>query len=267
MPKSRTASKPRETSWSDLVKSAWNGYMQNKNILVPLALPVLFSLIFSLFQYGSPFVASLGGFGAAIFVILFLVMIPVSIYASGAAISIVKDSIRGKARLADAWKTANRKFWSLLGASLLAGLIFAAIYFVGLLIPIVLMVISALAGNSLLLIVSLAWTAIGFIVLLIVSIFLGFTSYAVMISDAKAVEGLRTSWNFVKKNFWSVIILYIITFLIVLPILIASFASGFVAVRYPGYQLPVTLLSVLVTWLVSPFLLMLSGYFYMQRKK
>ncbi len=267
MPKSGTAPRPKETSWSDLVKSAWNGYMQNKNILVPLAIPTLFSLLLTVFQL-EEFALSIGAAGAfAAFILIIAIFIPLSIYASGAAISIVKDSIRGRARLADAWRTAGRKFWSLLGASLLAGLIFAAVYFVGLLMPIVLMVVSASAGNSLLLIASLAWMAIGFIALVIVSIFLGFTSYAVIISDTKAVEGLRTSWSLVKKNFWSVIILYILTFLIMLPIFIASFASGFVAVRYPGYQFPITLLSVLVTWLITPLLLMLSGYFYMQRKK
>lgn len=267
MPKSKNGAKPKTGDWSGLIGAAWNGYMRNKLILVPLALPALFSLIVSLFQYGEYFDASLGASGIALFVAFFLILIPVSLYSSIAAISIVKDSWKGKAKLANAWKTANKKFWSVLGASLLMVLLFFAVYFIGIAVPVILMLASLFAKTALIMIVSLIWMLIGLVALIALSILLGFTSYAVIISDAKAVEGLRTSWNFVRKNFWSTIILLIINFLISLPILVAAFATGISSALYPDYQLSIILLEVLVSWLISPFLIMMSGYFYMQRKK
>jgi hypothetical protein len=259
--------KPKTGDWSGLISAAWNGYMRNKSMLVPIALPALFSLIIALFQYGGYFAAPLGAGGIAAFAILVIVMIPVSLYASAAAISIVKDSWKGKAALCNAWKTANKKFWSVLGASLLVMLLFFAAYFIGIAVPVILMLVSLFAKSALVMIISLIWMLIGFIALIALSILLGFTVYAVIISDLGAVEGLKASWNFVRKNFWPTIVLLLINFLIGLPIIVAAFASGISAALYPDYQFYIILLEVLVSWLISPFLLMMSGYFYMQRKK
>lgn len=261
---------PKINGWSGLIKSAWKGYMQNKSILVPSAIPAIMSFILLVLQAGkySQLITMFGsmGFIVPLFIILAATIL-VSLYAASASISIVKDSWKKKATLGNAWKTANRKFRSILGAFLLSVMVFLAVYLVGIGIPIVLMIVSAFAKNLAVIIFSLIWAVIGLIAVIAVSILLSFTNYAIIISDTKTFDGLKASWNFVGKNFWSVVALFVIVSIINIPLMLLGFASGLASVFYPEYEIPFLVVQTVAVWLVSPIFLMMFGYFYMQRKK
>jgi membrane-anchored glycerophosphoryl diester phosphodiesterase (GDPDase) len=120
--------------------------------------------------------------------------------------SMVKDRIEKKElNFKDSFLFAYHKFWSLLGASLLAMVIIFAIVF-AITIPL------ALTEN-------LTAITIGVIAMIIVifliSVFFYYILPAIIMDDLKAIAGFKKSWGVGRKNYLFTLLIYLIPSLII----------------------------------------------------
>lgn len=232
-------------SWSQLLNAAKHDYKKNSFILVPALVTVILSIIFQPFagaQQVYPFFA------------LLLVSVLAGVYIKAGMLEIVGKSSKGKASLKDCWKTANKKFFSLLGAEIIIGVIIGFIILSG---------IVAIRYNVFGSAIEIILIGTYGLLFATAALFLSFTSYAVVLSDKKAVAGLRESAKFVQRNFSSVIIFFIIMTALLTPVMLSVLwlQTGTLNSTLS------TFLASMIMWLAMPYFLFLQGYFYLAKKK
>lgn len=233
------------SSWKQLLSAALHGYKKNSFILIPALVTILLSVFIqpfsgkNVFQYQYPFLTIL------------IISVLIGIYIKAGMLGIVGKSWKGRAILSDCWKTANKKFFSLLGAEIIA---------IGIIGSIIIAGISSVSFVPSLLIIYGA-------VFVIAALFLSFTSYAVVLSGLQALEGIKESIRFVRKNFFSVVLFFIILFALLAPIMLAVLALEFASTANLIDKTVSTFLISVTMWLVAPYFIFLQGYFYLAKKK
>lgn len=226
------------TGWASLLSVSYQGYKKNPFILIPALIPILFSI----------FLNAIENLGVYAFFVFMVISFLIGIYVKAGMLGIVKGSWRRKSSLKEFWKTANKKFFNLLGAETVV------ITIVGLII------LGAWTFAPLSSLLTLFY-GIGFAVAVL---FLSFTSYAIILSDLKALDGIKESVRFVRKNFFRVILFFIIVFLLILPV-IATVSALKVSAPLIG-NVSSSFLRSVIMWVVSPYFLFLQAYFYLAKK-
>ncbi len=234
-------------SWQQLLAAAMQGYRKNSIILVPALVTVILSILFQPLSGGTalqayPFLAAL------------IISVLAGVYIKAGMLGIVGKSWKGKASLKECWRSANRKFFSLLGAEILILGILGSILLAGLV---------AVLYNSFGSVVESILIGIYGVMFLVAALFLSFTSYAVILSDKKALAGARESAKFVQKNLASVVIFFVIMAVLLAPIMISVLFLQAGALN----KTVSTFLASLIMWLATPYFVFLQGYFYLAKKK
>jgi len=186
--------------------------------------------------------------------IMFIIGFLISVVLNGGFVRMLYEGLRRKTKFEVMLKTAKEKFWTILGANLIVLLIFLLIITV-LLAPLTLLVsISNLSfqGYSFLFLVAVFSTIIlGIIVLVFVSIFFVFVNQAIVIDNLKAFQAVKKSFEVSKKNFLSVLFLFLIFFI---------FNNGL----YNVFSIVGSIITFFVT---SPLLLLCYTAFYVDKRK
>lgn len=238
-----TTKKIKFKSWSELLSKAFQAYKKNSFILIPALIPIIFSVFIETFTEIS-----------SLFYTLLLFLIVVGIYIKAGMLGIVKESLKLKSSLKTFFKTANKKYISLLVADLIvAGIIFLFIFSLG--IPLLANLYYNMNGILIFL------SGIILAVIVLICLHLSFTSYAVILSDLKAIQGIKESIMFVKKNFLKVILFYVIVFLLMIPIISAISLIKL----YSSLEVSIFLSNIII-WLITPYFMFLQGYFYLSKK-
>ena len=158
-----------------------------------------------------------GWYLLSVFVLIIIVLV-IGILVYGMYSSMVKDHLEKKELdLKASFLFACHKFWSLLGALLLAGLI------MGIVSDIIGFVVSFIPTSSISADVQptiMAGSIITFFLISLITVFFYYIPPAIIMDDLKAVDGFQRSCEFGKKN-------YLFTFLVsLLPILIGGAIYG-----------------------------------------
>ena len=149
-----------------------------------------------------------GWYLLSIFVLVILIFV-VSILVYGMYPSMVKDHIEKKElNLKTSFLFACHKFWSLLGASLLAILIIF-----GICLAISFAVIVPLTLSNIPIATTIG-TIIMMIVMSLIIVFFYYIPPAIIMDDLKAVAGFGRSWEAGKKNYLFTLLIYLIPSLI-----------------------------------------------------
>lgn len=235
--------KPKIKSWSELLLKSLKNYKRNSFILIPALIPVIFFIFLETFAEFTN-----------LFLILFVTMLFIGIYVKAGMLGIVRESLNKTSSLKTFFNTANKKFPSLLAADLIVGgILLILISLVA--IPLVAKMYYGMDG--LLLIISV----ISLIISVTICLFLSFTSYAVVLSDLKAIQGIKESIKFVRRNFIKVILFYIIVFVLIIPVI-----SLLGLINLYTSQITKIFLTNLIVWLITPYFMFLQGYFYLSKR-
>ncbi|MGC9444548.1 MAG: hypothetical protein ACP5E9_06435 [Candidatus Methanospirareceae archaeon] len=171
-------------------------------------------------QLSAPLMASAGLLLGAILVTVILMLLINSFFNAGAIGMAQVAAKTGHTSLADMLDYGRRKFLSLFGVSLLIALIeFAGLVF---LIPGLISVISSAesSGSPFDPASMGAWALFGIgmvlllLYMLIISIILAVPPYAVVISDLRAIEGLKTGFRFFMEHKLDVFLLWVVVLVI-----------------------------------------------------
>lgn len=248
----------RIKGWGALLQAAYQGYKKNTFILIPALVPVILSIFVQAISLSGVADSSQGFLASAIiFILMAAVVFLAGIYISAGMLGIVRSSIKnksGKSSMAAFWKAAKTKFLSLLGAYIIA----YAIIFSIILAAMISLIFNPLGSTVELFIVLIYLVLVVFTVLLV-----SFASYAVVLADLKAVPALRESSEFVKRNFFSVIILLLITIVLIAAAIFLATAVAALAAN----EMVVNFTVNLVVWLITPYILFLFSYFYASKTK
>ncbi|MBN1455170.1 MAG: hypothetical protein JW945_02805 [Methanomicrobia archaeon] len=171
-------------------------------------------------QLSTPLMASAGVLLGAVLVTVILMLLINSFFSAGAIGMASVATKTGHTSLSDMLDYGRRKFLSLLGVSVLIALIqLAGLVF---LIPGLISFASSseIAGNPFDLSNIAAWALFGIglllliLYMLIISIVLAIPPYAVVISDLRAIEGIKTGFRFFMEHKLDVFLLWLIVLVI-----------------------------------------------------
>lgn len=141
----------------------------------------------------------------------------ISIELSAGLIGVYRDALKGKADLKTMFSVAKEKFWTILGANLLAGLLVTGIFVLTLLPGILLVNISSL---------SIVLFILGLITAILLSLLFSLVNQAIVVDNEKAVNSIKKSYFVVRKNYLEllglIIILVVISFVLSLIPLIGK---------------------------------------------
>lgn len=188
----------------DVVSKSTDLLVAHPSIILISVLPAIPALLFDIFAGSSLFLAAISGLISGI----------LSIIASGAYAPVVKEALAGQhLTIGEALGHAYRRFWSLLAAGILVGII-VFLGFIALIVP----------G-----IIFLTWYA--------------YTTPAIMLENKGALEGMSASKAFGRDKKWSTFLLFLVFLLVyaVVEIISVIFSLG------GGGQVVQTLLNIPLT--------------------
>jgi hypothetical protein len=182
-----------------------------------------------------------------------MVVLVVSVLIYGMYPSMVKDRIEKKElNFKRSFLFAYHKFWSLLGATLLAVVILMAIM-VAIIMPL------AFIGSPIAIAIGII---VGIAVIFLISVLFYYITPAIIMDDLKALAGFRKSWETGKKNYLFTLLILLIPSLIIgvlygLPIgLPISLGLG------TGYLLGLMIPCAVITIFVSTWMYIIMAYTY-----
>ncbi len=207
-------------AWKAYTKNFWQVVGATVLLLVLVAgvvlvgvVPLLFSGLLTIsevltaaqFQLSTGLVASIFIFFAAIIAAMIL-----SVALGGGLVAVYADALRGKAKFQTMFSVARKKFFRILGANALAGLIIIGIYIMAFALSAAFSLISSA--------LFLAFFILSFIAAALISILFSFVNQAVIIDNRKAVDSVKTSVRVIKSNYLQflalIIVLSVITIII-----------------------------------------------------
>ena len=252
------------------VTEAWKAYKRNLwDIIASLivmwiviAVPFLIALIPVLFVLSSGVVA-IGTLRSAsamqalfqvlatnipmliISVVFFIVAILAAIALSGGFIKVIYDSLKGRARVDTMINVARKKFWTIIGANLLAGVLIILV-----LLVIVFPIAIVASVSSLSTVLSTLLFLVGIAVWVLFIVLFGFVNQAVVIDNYKATDAVSYSVKIVSRNYLNLWALFLIFGLISV---ILSFIPiiGFIVINF----------------VISPLAILAYTSLYIRRKK
>jgi membrane-anchored glycerophosphoryl diester phosphodiesterase (GDPDase) len=228
-------------------------------MIVPLVLSV--SILGLNFALGVPLtgVAPLGevvappGWYLPTSLILTAVISVVSILIYGMYPSMVKDRIEKKELdFKEAFLFAYHKFWSLLGASLLAVVIIMAIM-LAIILPL------AFAGEVTAISIG---TTVGVVISFLIGILFYYITPAIIMDDLKALAGFRKSWETGKKNYLFTLLILLIPSLIMIVLYILLFGLPIYLNLGTGYLFGLMALCTVIGVFVSTWMYIIMAYAY-----
>jgi hypothetical protein len=227
-------------------------------IIIVSGLPLLASFIQYYSGISSPTAATFANFilgsGAqtAVFVAGIIAASLASFALNAGYVKMLADALKGKAEINTIFSVARKKFWTIIGANIIAGLIVLALALV-LLAPPVISVASALSAVSngsatLAVLGSLSWFFAGLIIFVLAVLPFTLVEQAVVIGNYNAVDSVKKSFSVVKENYLQllllIIILVVISFIVSLVPAVGDLIGIFVVT-------PLTLLSYTVFYLAK----------------
>ncbi len=201
-----------EKAWKAYTKNLWQVVGATLLMLVLVvgvvligAVPLLFSGLLTISEVLTAAQLQLSASLVASIFIFFIAIIAAAILAivlGGGLIAVYADALRGRAELQTMFSVARKKFFRILGANVLAGLIIIGIY---------IMVFALSAAFSLISsVLFLAFFILSFIAAALISILFSFVNQAVIIDNRKAVDSVKTSVKVVKLNYLQFLALTIV---------------------------------------------------------
>lgn len=249
----------RISSWPALLSASLEGYKKNYFILIPALIPIIFSVFvrtISIYMNDIVFFSNEFFYASYAFIMVIFLGFVTGVYVSAGMYGIIKESIRknsGISSLREFCKCAKAKFPSLLGAQTIVGTVMVFIMMASVL---------ALGPVYTNIMFALPVAFVCFVVLAAAVIFLTFTPYAVVLTNLKAIEGIKESMSFARKNMPSIALLFIIIFALLIPI---TLIAGVFDIIFSPYVSSV--LYSVIMWLAAPYFLFLQGYYYAAKTK
>ncbi len=247
--------------WSALLSASLEGYKKNYFVLLPALIPFLFSVfiiqVSSTLRQLSPlsleFLYVVGALVA-----LTIISSVVGVFITAGILGVVKESAKKKSNKSDLKEFSHyaiNKFLSLLGATIAVALVIFLIVFAAT----VSLVFNpwGVVGGSLL--------ALAYLVLVAAAVFLlSFAKQAVVIANLGALDGVRESTEFVRKNTLPVIVFFLVLLGLWILVFIAASLLQVVLSFSPSLQ---SVALNFVLWIVSPYFAFLQGYYYIAKTK
>lgn len=205
---------------TEFIERAWNAYKKNFwqivgatillsavviGILIAGFLPLVFSGLFSIskfltttqFQWSSELITSV-----FIFFVAMVVAAILSIALGGGLVAVYMDALKGKAKLQTMFSFARKKFFTILGANVLAGIIIAGMFLIAIAVAAAFTLINPLIFSI--------FFVLGLIATLLISLLFSLVNQAVVVDDKKAVDAVKKSIEVVKSNYLQFLALTII---------------------------------------------------------
>lgn len=176
--------------FTDKMGSPLNATQQNISQVVSRAVSQKFSSLFT-------------GFNIVGLIIGGIIFLVAAVVLGAGLVGVYYEALKKKARIKTMFRVAKEKFWTIIGANLLVGLI--GIGLVGLLVILPLVLIFVINGF-----LAGVLTIVGGVALILIMILLSLVNQAIVIDDKKAVESVKESYRVVKSNYFSFLILVII---------------------------------------------------------
>jgi hypothetical protein len=151
--------------------------------------------------------------GAQQFISLFMAGIVFSVIIGtvleAGLVSMYADALRGKPEIGTILSVARKKFWTIIGANAIVGLVILAL-FAALIVPWLFLVLSAGASS----VYATLWFYAGLIIFTLAALFFSLVNQAVVIGDLRAVDSVRKSFSIVRQNYLQFLVLSLVLSLI-----------------------------------------------------
>jgi len=241
----------------EYITQAWNAYRKNFWQILGGMLIVAMAVIGIIIAAGLPAFIKLasyfaaapaGGLGGGLTQFLFDggVQSLFALLVAGAAVAIIvgtaleaglvkmfADALKGKAEISAIFAVAREKFWTILGANALAGLIKLALLAVLVFPPII--------GHSLggiTLMTYVVWLYSGIIIYMFLALPFSLVNQSIVVGNCRAVDSVKKSFSIVKENYLQflalAVLMSIIALLVSLVPVFGSFASFFAITPIAG---------------------------------
>jgi hypothetical protein len=242
----------------EYLKIAWKAFKKNWKPLVGGSL-ILIALLMAFIILGLaaimvPTIAySEGGAMSAesmigLFILGFVVIaVGMFLYSilHGGYIQMCSNSLKGTTKIKDMFDTAKSRWKSIIGVNILMFLIVLLV-----LSPsIVMMVYAIIANDTAYLLLSFVVMMFSFLVILLFN----FSIISVIVDKARAIQGVKNSFNFMKSNYLSTLYLMFVLMLVMLPI---SMIFAFVPLG-----------SFIIDLVLVPFAMMVYISYYISKSK
>lgn len=143
------------------------------------------------------------GFNIVGLIIGGIIFLVAAVVLGAGLVGVYYEALKKKVEIKTMFRVAKEKFWTIIGASLLVGLIGIGLIGVLIVSPLVLIfVINGFLGGIL--------TIVGIVAFVLIMILFSLVTQAIVIDDKKAVESVKESYRVVKSNYFSFLILVII---------------------------------------------------------
>lgn len=181
-------------------------------------------------------------FSAALLVTGVIIALIISTVLEAGLIKMFADALKGKAEIRTIFSTAREKFWTIIGANVLAALIRIVFFMVLLLPPLVMIMVSSFRAVSNPLYVpgigTMLWFYGGLIAYMLVVLPFTLVNQAVVVGNHRAVESVKKSFSVVKENYLQflglVVFVFLIAVLVSLVPVLGSLANFFVVTPIAG---------------------------------
>ncbi len=160
---------------------------------------------------------------AILFVAGIIVALLISTVLEAGLVRMFADALKGKAEIRTMFSVARKKFWTILGANVLAGIIKLALLLV-LVVPSV--IAYSLEGISA--VAYVAWLYGGLIVYMLAVLPFSLVNQFVAVGDSKAVESVKKSFHLVKGNYLQFLGLVVVLILISVAVSIVPFLGSMI---------------------------------------
>lgn len=241
------------------ISQAWNAYKKNfwqlagaliLLVLIPIgiilltALPLFWNIMQFFTSAGLQTIPKLGLIEFLLdsstqpFVGLFIVGVIFALIASivlnAGFVRICADALKGRAKIGTMFSIARKKFWTILGANILAGII-KLIFLLVFLVPPLLELFYKAFGVA-----TLIWFFAGLMAFILLAIFFSLVDQAVVIGNFRAIDSVKKSFLVVKENYLQFLVL--VALLSIITFLISSIPiAGLILTLF--FVTPITLLS------------------------
>ncbi|MFQ6020550.1 MAG: hypothetical protein ACE5J4_00825 [Candidatus Aenigmatarchaeota archaeon] len=201
----------------ELIEKSWNAYKKNfwtiiGALVILLVASVLLILIGIVPLYMGVSVSAMLAQNPALLFASFVIIaigIILGMLLGAGLIGIYADALKRKAKINTMFRIVKQKFWTILGANILVGVI--SMIILGLaLTP--LFALTASGGTLTLTtgVTSVALTMTGIIIAVLILLLFALTNQAIVIDNLKAVPSIKKSVNVVKTNYLQFLLLVII---------------------------------------------------------
>ncbi len=181
-------------------------------------------------------------FSAALLVTGAIIALAISTLLEAGLVKMFADALKGKAEIGTMLSVARKKFWTILGANVFAGLIKLALLFDLVLMPLLIMMYeSAYSASNTYYVPNIGitlWLYGGLITFLLLSLPFTLVNQFVVVGNLKAVEAVKKSFSVVRRNYLQflslIVVLSIISIAVSIIPIFGSLINFFAVVPVTG---------------------------------